>query len=69
MSSTHRQFIKRVILRGIPAPHDPILFYLFYSFYYLQVLATGKPGHLTNKVRKFGTHYDETLFLSVFCVK
>ena len=51
MSPPCRQCIKRVILCGLPAPHGPILLYLFCVFYYLQVLDSGKPGHLTNKVR------------------
>ena len=33
------------------------------------MLDIGKPYHLTNKVRKLGTHPDETVFESVLCVK
>ena len=32
------------------------------------MLATGKTGHLTKKVRKFSTHPDKTVFESGFCV-
>ena len=60
MSHPRRLFITCAILRGLLAPHDPVLFYLFFVFFYLQVLATGKPGHPTKKVCIFGIHSDAT---------
>ena len=55
------------MLHGLLADRSPVIFYIIYVF--SQVLATGEPGHLTNRLHKSGTHPYETVFEAVHHTK